>query len=187
MAPLPANNTERWFLDYLTGNHATATEHTMMIRTPSGTSAAAVCDKFFAMLNGVTAANLWVGWRPIRLRKSDIGTNFSTPQTISGSLATFQGSGAITGYAETIEALEVTAQGRSPSTGRRVDISLYGHRVTALPTGFRFTTAVGWVNSLIAALNAGSPSIYTIDATTATWYPYINYNYNSYWERRLRT
>lgn len=186
MAPLPANNTERWYLDYVTGNHATAEEHTMQIRTPTLTSPTAVCDKFFAILNGVTAANLWVGWRPIRLRWAPAGLNFSTPQPISGALATFQGSGVLTGYQETQEALEVTFQGRSPLTGRRVDLSLYGFRSTAVLSAYRFTTAVGWVNSAVAALNAGSPECRTIDGSNAVWYPYVNLNYNSYWEGELR-
>ena len=186
MAALPSNNTERWFLDYVTGSHATATEHTMMIRTPTNTSAADVSAKFFAMLSGVTAANLWIGWRAIRLRWSAIGSNFSTPVTMSTALAGFTGTGAISGYATASEAIEVTAQGRSPSTGRRVDISLYGYRLIGLPTDFRLLSTVAWVNSYTAALNAGTPPLKTVDATDALWYPYVNLNFNSYWERRLR-
>lgn len=186
MAPLPANNTERWYLDYVTGSHATATEHTMQFRTPTLTSPASVCDKILLFLQAITAAQLWVGWKPIRLRWAPIGLNFSTPQVISGGLVTFQGSGAITGYQETVEALELTFQARSSLTGRRTDVSLYGYKIASLLTAYRFTSATGWVNTAVAALNSTPPEFRVIDGSAALFYPYVNMNFNSYWESELR-
>ena len=42
------------------------------------------------------------------------------------------------------------------------------------------------VEALNLASSQEQASFITISGARAIWYPYVNENYNSYWERRLR-
>lgn len=184
MAPLPANNTDRWFLDYVTGSHAGATEHTMQLRLGSNAGIDGASAAFLAILNGVGASNFYLGWKAIRMRYQAAGTNFSIPTSPGASLAAFAGTGTGAGT-DVIEAIEATVQGRSLSTGRRVDISIYGIKTTV--TNFRVTATVAPWSTLVAALNGLVNPALAVDGSIVTWYAYVNFNYNSYWERRKRS
>lgn len=190
MAPLPANNTHRAFFDYVTGNSTTSREHTVAVRyDPARVDVADVQTRFLAVLQALTAANFRQGWRVIRVRIQAAGTNFSTPVSVISGLASFLGTATTPTYNARVEAVEWTMQGRSVSTGRRVDISLYTALADA--TGnFRYTAAdLSQVTATITALNTQSAAgaFLTIDGTAANWYAYFNANYNSYWESRSRT
>lgn len=192
MAPLPQNSTDRLFVDYITGETATALEHTLQVRMSGGQANVVVVQgRVLAVLNALTPIAFRLGWRVLRCRFQAQGTDFSIPVSVVPGLAAFLGSGG-GDYQPRMEAVEDTFQGRSNVTGRRVDLSLYravtdafsNFRVPNGPTGF--PAAVG---NAVANLNssAGDGAFLAIDGNPPTWYQYLNQNYNSYWERRLRS
>lgn len=193
MAPLPANNTGRVFFDYVTGTATTSREHTTAIRYNAlSITTLGVQIAFFDVLSAFGATNFRVGWKVIRARWQGAGTNVTLPLTLDSTLGAFEGTGSNPPYNPRYETVEDTFQGRSPLTGRRVDFSLYramddsdgSFRVEAGGSGFPLVVAAA-----VAVLN-GYPeqgTFVTIDGTDgALWYPYMNRNYNSYWERRSR-
>lgn len=190
MAPLPANSTDRFFLDYVTNNTSSATEHTMGVRLKPTAGADGAAIWFVTLLQGIGASNLYAGWRPIRLRYQAGGSNFTVPVGLGNTLSAFVGTASLTSIVQSREAVEVTLQARSYTTGRRTDISIYG---TTVNTG-NFRYAIGAANAptwltaaFIDSLNqAGQPAI-AVDGTEVRFYPYVNVNYNSYWETRLRS
>ena len=191
MAPLPPQNTGRVYFDYVTGNAATSQEHTVMERFAVGVGFD-LGDAQQALLDVLTTLGTTAfarGWRVTGVRLSQPGQVFSLPFPLIPALAAFVGAGtALTPYDE---AREVTFQGHSQTSGRRVDFSLYGIDGST-PDNFRVVGGGAGLSSLVsaavAALNANSAAGYfvTIDGTAATWYDYINYNYNSYWEQEIR-
>lgn len=185
MAPLASNLTDRWFMDYVTGNASTSVEHTMQLRLGSNAGIDGASAAFLAILQGFGASRLWTGWRVIRLRYQAAGTNFSIPVTPGTTLAAFTGSASVAGRNEASEAIEVTAQARSVSTGRRVDLSLYGYAAQYLGA-FRATPPDPAVVGMIGALNGLVNPALAADGSQVVWYNYLNFNYNSYWERRKR-
>lgn len=192
MAALPQNNTDRVFIDYITGNSSTSREHTLAIRKNGATTAEDTQVRFLALLNAFGAASFRVGWRVLRVRLQLLGTDFSIPQLVDTGLAAFVGT-FNTGYTPRVEAVEETFQGRSGTSGRRVDISLYRAATDAAdnfrtPGGATGLPAV--VRAVVSSLQLSSSTVgcfLTIDGNVPTWYDYMNSNYNSYWEARSRT
>ena len=191
MAALPANSTNRLFIDYVTGNEAGSQQHTVSCRYDSATlDVGDVQEAFLDVLQGISAALFRTGWRVIATRVQGAGTAFSLPVTTIVSLAGFTGT-ASPSYQPRLEAVELTFQGRSPTTGRGVDFSLYT-AVIDVGDSFRFNSgsvAAPWVATALTALRASTTAgaFQSIDGAAPIWYDYVNANYNSYWERRLRT
>ena len=190
MAPLPANQTPRLFVDYISGNLPTSIEHTMSFRAGVGGTPIdldALQGKVTSFLLGIGAANLRNGWRVIRVRFQNGGEDFSVPYPLISSLEGFSGSSSVS-LTQDREAIEWSFVGRSFVSGRRVKVSVYGLTVGIPPT-FRLTAgAVPWVNAAVAALNEPTePRLRAIDGTPVNFYPYVNVQYNSYWETRIRT
>jgi hypothetical protein len=184
MAPLPPNSTGRVWFDYVTGVGATSQEHSVMFRISDfDTDGDSWSTGFLGVLNGFGAGAFREGWKVLRGRVSAPGSNISLPFTPNAALRAFLGT-AVAGGTAVAEALEDTVQGRSLTTGRRVDFSLYKGTGFVDPT-FRY----GAPPALLTALS--SLNIYglgaVIDGTLASWYTYVNQNYNSYWERELRS
>ena len=187
MAPLPPNATARYFIDYVTGNAATSREHTVQIRCSNETSPADAQTAFLALLNAMGTPRFGTGWRVLRVRFQQAGTDFSIPVTLDPALGSFVGTGgAVT---PPNEALELTFQGRSFTSGRRGDLSLYGTAGYNLATNYRLTPGeAAWVGDAVAVLNSVETIVWrAIDGTRLTFYPYANWNFNSYWERKLRS
>lgn len=190
MAPLPQNNTARVFYDYVTGNAPTSREHTLQVRVLDIDAVPAAHQALTNLLTALTPASFAPNWRLVRARFQAQGAAFSVPTVLPPGLATFTGSSGAT-YDVRHEAVESTFQGRSPQDGRRVDVSLYRAAADALDR-FRVESGASGiaaaVAAAVAALNdAGATGAFlTINGGQATWYPYMNENYNSYWERRLR-
>lgn len=192
MAPLPQNNTALMYFDYTTGNTSTSQEHTFVVRTRevlTATQIANVQAAAGALLTGITPGNLRQGWKVIRARKQDAGANFSLPVPLDAFLTAFVGTGPSSSVASA-EALEWSFQGRSQTSGRRASVSIYG-LVLGIPATLRLdAVGTGWVGSAVGALNDASEASVgwdAIDGTQVSWYPYVNANYNSYWERELRS
>jgi len=187
VAPLPANATARFFFDYVTGNAATSQEHTVQVRCSNETSPEDAQTAFLALLNAMGTARFGNGWRVLRVRYQPAGTDFSIPVYMSPTLAAFVGTGgAVT---PPNEALELTFQGRSFTSGRRGDLSLYGTAGYNLSTNYRLTPGEApWVQTAVDVLNSVETIVWrAIDGTRLTFYPYANWNFNSYWERKLRS
>lgn len=190
VATLPANNTARWFFDYITGSASYSLEHTVALRFNQVLPGSGDTDpqtRFLNILQAFATTAFRPGWRIIRVRYQGAGTLFSLPVTPIAGLAAFVGTGPGAGGSSITETQEATFQGRSFTSGRKVDFSLYG-LVAAMPETFRYTGATpAYLPAVVTALNNFSTApIVTIDGSTATWYPYMNMNFNSYWERRQR-
>lgn len=192
MAALPQNTTTRLFYDYVTGSGATGTNHTIAQRIFGTTANIADAQLIMlAVLNAVTAAQLRAGWRILQVRYQAAGTNFSTPVALSSALALFEGTSA-GGWDYIGETREWTFQGRSPTSGRKVDFSLYGVTATA-PDNFRVAATFepnNWVANVLAVLNDadnGSIAFTSVDGSRALWYGYANWQHNSYWEQEFRS
>ena len=189
MAPLATETTPRLWLDYV--SRSGGVEHTIMVRLPlvGGTPALAQAA-MLSFLSAMTGATFYAGWHIIRARYAEAGSTFSLPTDLVSGLKTFVGTRTGT-YNGIDDAGEWTYQGRSATTGRRVDISLYGITPAEIPTAtgrwvVGSTGCPSWVSNGAAALNATSDGFRTIDGSRAVWYAYVNYGRNSYWERRLR-
>lgn len=190
MAPLPANQTPRLFVDYISGNLPTSIEHTMSFRAGVGGTPIdldALQGKVASFLLSIGASNLRAGWRIIRVRFQNGGDDFSVPYPLIPSLEGFAGTGSLT-LTQDREAVEWSFVGRSFVSGRRSKVSVYG-LVVGVPPTFRLTAgAVPWVAAATAALNEPTePRLRAIDGTPLNFYPYVNVQYNSYWETRIRT
>lgn len=189
MAPLPPNTTSRVFIDYITGNAATSQEHTLAIRGFGPvTNTDDVQARFLGFVQAIGAGNLPAGWRVLRVRLQQAGSDFSLPVDRTAGVAAFVGTGSA--LAVWNEPRELTWQGRSFTSGRRVDFSVYGIQAPA-SDNYRFPSGGGsptWVAATVNYLNGNPVGIWTtIDGTAPTWYPYVNVNYNSYWETRQRS
>lgn len=192
MAPLPVNATHRCYFDYITGNAAgLSKEHTVMWRINGSNDDQASWEsaqaRMLVFLQAIGAANLRAGWRVIRCRFSAAATDFSLPVAIGAPLAAFAGTASGGAWAGDREALELGWEGRSYTTGRRGGFSLYGINV-GVPADFRFAVgeAAFVAPSLTALSEIGGPPLVCADGTELTFYSYINAQYNSYWESRIR-
>lgn len=192
MAPLPQNNTARLFFDYVTGNLVTSQEHTFAVRmSGSQGDIANVQERVRTVLAGMGSNSFRVDWRILGVRFQAAGTDFSNPVTLIPNLASFVGTGN-PAYDARVEAVEDTFQGRSTTSGRRVDFSLY-RALTDAPSNFRWlggtTGFQAAVRAAVTALNASVAlgAFLAIDGSAVVWRDYLNANYNSYWERRIRT
>lgn len=190
MAPLPQNNTARVFYDYVTGSNATSREHTFQVRVATADDVPAAHQAVTEMLTALTSGQFAVGWKLLRARFQASGAPFSVPTELPPGLTTFLGSSQ-DAYNVRYEAVESTFQGRSGTSGRRVDLSLYRARGDA-QDNFRIEAGASGmpaaVSAAVSALqDASNTGVFLcIDATAPTWYPYLNENYNSYWETRAR-
>lgn len=191
MAPLPQNSTARLFLDYATGLSG-AGSHTMQIRyLGSDRSASAAQARVASILTAAGAPAFRQGWRIVAARTALAGEDFTVPQNLNSSLASFLGSNT-TPYPRRFEAREFTFVGRGVDGPRKTRLSFYGI-AAAVADLESFRGSIGapntpaWANSAYAALVAASSPIVAIDGSQLVWYSYVNMNYNSYWERRLRT
>jgi len=188
MAPLPVDTTARLFVDYVTGT-AFPVEHTLQVRYDGGDRTAnAAQTRVAAFLNAIGATVLTTGWRVLRVRTALAGETFTIAQTPIAGLSSFLGSNT-TGQIRLQSASEYTWQGHSATGPRRVDISLYGIIEGQSPTNGRWLSggsSPSWVAASVNALAAASSPLVCIDGTAIVWYAYVNYNRNSYWERRIR-
>lgn len=190
MAPLPDNLTRRVYFDYISSSVTLlAKPHTCMWRDAFDlvdAGAAAIQAKFLSFLQAYTVAGFWTGWQVVGVRVSEGNTDFSVPVPIAAGLAAFIGTGVTGAAPVSAAAIEQVWLGRSPLTGVRTRFSLYGRAVPQI-TDFRDSSSAQTI-AAVGILNAAvAPRLVAADNTVATWYPYANLNYNSYWESELRS
>lgn len=185
MAPLPDNNTARFWTDYtVRGN-----QHAMLcrVRTPEADAdyAANVVGNLLSFLAPYLASSFLV----IGARFAAAGSTISLPVDITGTpLAGLVGENADDLF-DAYRPRETVYVGRSPTSGRRVRFSLYGGMYNT-PGNFRFGPGENPFtdSAVFAALNAASGvgAFVAIDESPAVWYTYANVNFNSYWETEVR-
>lgn len=176
LAPLPQNNTARLWVDYSTPFF----KHKILFRYPpsqGSTITMGIVADFFAALAPDLYAITVDG-----ARLSATGSNISTPVAWTGAAG--YGTGALP--PET-EPLECRFEGRSP-TGRRVNWSFYATKLGVgsdyrIPV-FSQTSLANAYTVLANAVNANA--LLAIDGFVPVIYPYVNIQYNSYWERQMR-
>lgn len=185
MSALPANNTNRLFFDYV--SQTNGYEHTMAVRYGPSQSVAAVMASLYSFVSAIGLAHFASGWRFIRARRQDAGSDFSVPEALAAPLSTWVGTGGT--FAISYEPLELCFVGRSPTSGRKARLSLYGGTGVNLNTNFRVElpdSGYAWLQAGIAALNGASNAFLAVDGSPVVWYPYVNWQFNSYWERQVR-
>lgn len=176
MAPIDPNNTPRFWLDYSDGLH----NHSQMWRCADNTQFEELMIVVNAFWNAIDSSfyEITILGARVALRLSDI----SSPIAWTGS-NTF-GTGAITPFNSP---RELRWEGRDAG-GAKVSWSAYGFSGGG-PGTYRFLAGE------VAALDDGTSQIQGgiddgIIVTAAGLAPilktYINFNFNSYWERKQR-
>lgn len=187
MAALPENNTNRLFVDYVTDT-TIGVEHTCYIRySGSDRTGAAAQTLMKDILVGVGAVNLRQTWRVIRVRTQMAGEPFSFPQTPLAALSAFVGTSGAP-YPRDRNSEYISFVGRSPTTGRKALLSLYGMILTT-PASLRTVGSSGGTNYVSVTcnvLNGATGTLVAVDNTSVVWYYYVNFGRNAYWQKRLR-
>lgn len=185
MPALNPNNTARAWFKYVTGAGASSQEHEVMWRyNPDVASLDNVCAYFKGLLDAIGPAGFRTGWKVLAGRYSAAGSDFSLPFQPTASLLSFLGTNVDASYTASWEAVEDVYVGRSLTSGRRAEFSLYRAKGQVDST-FRFGMPAGQISALSFASGAGC--LLCIDGVAPAWYTYVNQNYNSHWERELRS
>lgn len=184
MAPLPPNSTTVLFIDYTTGRN----EHTFQVRPAAGQTNDDIDGAVRAFLDAL-AFLLPNEWRVTGVRRRAAQSNITLPWSLTTTEA-FIGSNTQSDLAEVEEPKEFVWVGRGQTSGRRVELSLYGI-LKPTPVAYRhFRGEVNqqYVDDTLAVLQPefGDSPFVTIAGDSPLWYPYVNINYNSYWEREQR-
>lgn len=179
MAPLPENNTGRYFVDYAFRNQG----RSLQLRYGVGTAVESLPFHAGVFLSAL-APLMDDSWVIQGARIQSAGSPFSVP-TVPPTLSVGPSGGTI---APANYPQFTTFVGRGTISGRRVRVFVYGlilgndgsYRISA-PTGALAAAR----NALIAALGEDNVGV-TIGGDAPTWYNYVNQGFNSYWEREAR-
>ena len=192
LPPLPENNTDRLFIRYQTGGGASSQEHTMSIRFDSAAISAfqVMEDLAETVFNVSNIAAVFDGWRVLDAEVQEAGALIRLPVTVPLSLLGFVGTGQELASAPE-QAREIRFIGRGNVSGRKVSVSLYGVANTQYAeSDFRFTpgptTFLGDFLAAATLFSINGLAFLTIAGDRATWYNYVNWQYNSHWESEQR-
>ena len=176
MAPLPANNTDRYFLDYAVGPN----NHTLEQRVAAGMLPAPAADAFDAFLTAIHTLLLEINI--IGMRYQAHGSHVSLPVAWTGA------SSYGTGTPDLVDTTKyISYVGRS-ADGRRVRATVFGVSNPVADGDFR------WENGANAAADAGRSALasfsadnwLTISGQHPTWNNYANVGINAYWRNHVR-
>lgn len=177
MAPLPASNTERWFLDYT----VLGEEHTLMMRTADAVTdaeAAEALDTFLTAFSTGTSEITING-----LRHAAATSNFSFPAATTGLDPTYgEGVGSLIDVP-----LQATFTGRS-ADGRDGRTGFFGWSGQT-DSSWRYTVAEDTtVANTVAALTSltNSGFFVSISGGAIIWHNYMNVGYNDHWVKEQR-
>lgn len=177
---LPANSTNRLFLDY----NDTIHNHTAVIRYGDGFQPSDLEAWLVALLESLEPAMVQ-GWAVTGARYQEAGSIVTFPAFLP-DVTGFTASGS-----QQLDAREAPRQtvfvGRGRNTGRRVRLGFFG-LVYFTPGTYRFDGLLpSWATNTLNTLDSESVNFgITIGGDAPTWYRYVNVNYNSYWETEAR-
>ena len=174
MAPLPANSTAQYFVDY----SAVSREHTFGVRVNALESPAQFGAHLHSFLLAVSPETYPITVNVVRFQAA--GTNFSSPVT-TGEEGTIFGTGS-----PTVDQapFAINFRGRTPG-GRRCGLELFGYKGTT--SGWRVTDAENVnIAATHAIMVAAANAWLGIDGLKPVWYPYANVVHNAYWQRKVR-
>jgi hypothetical protein len=175
MAPLPANNTDRYFLDYETGGH----NHTMVMRTETSIAAVAASDVFDQLLTALH--DLLFQITIVGLRFQEEGTNVSLPRDWAGD-ATYGGS--VGASYTSAQYLDFVGRG---ADGRRARVAVFGATFIQQGNDYRATpTEQPAIGDAIEVLNTNPDYFEAISGSAVSWYAYANTGVNAYWRNHIR-
>lgn len=190
MARVPVNLTWRYYFDYVTA--AAGAEHTFMVRPDSsvGSDSTAVQAAVLGYLQAAGQTFFRVGWRIIRARRAEPNSDITTPVALTTQLSSFAGTVGTT-YTADREAWEWRFIARSPSSGRRSALSLFGFHPNVSSPVWRVTIQTATWGTVVANvttyLNGSANNFFrAVDGSALAWYPYANLGVNGYWTRRTR-
>lgn len=178
MAPLPHNNTNIYYVDYTFG---AGQSHTFQVRYKDPETLLGIGSRIGAYLDDLVAIRP-PSWTITGARYQLAGTNFSLatdpPAILPGTAAELSGIN-YPGYVDFV--------GRGITSGRRVRWTLFGLNF-AVPADYRFSPGEqADLTTVLTALRAGIPDGFiTVGGDEAAYYPYVNFGFNSYWEREQR-
>jgi len=176
MAPLPPESTARAWIDYTNGTD----EHQVMFRYPPSLGTASlfvIVDEWLTAMDPIMYEITILG-----ARAAATGSTISFPVTWTG--ASTYGDGAMP---TNVAPIEYRFEGRS-SDGRRASWSMFSGKL-AIPATYRYLTAdnVNVANAYAVLSTAAlADDILTIGGLGPLVYPYMNYQFNSYWETNRR-
>lgn len=181
LPPLPENNTGRLFIDYTTGRLT----HSLIFRYGASAGPADALGRATLFLDALKSS-LPLTWVVLGGRVQEAGSLITLPYDV-GDLATFAGTFAA-GIPEADEPKQYKWVGRGVTSGRKTSLGIYGI-ARATPPDFRYSgeELSPNLNAALTVLKNGAVTApVTIAGDAATWYDYVNVQYNSYWERRAR-
>lgn len=176
MPALPVETTARTWVHYTNGTD----EHVVMFRHPDALSLTALnvyIDQWLAALDPIIYEITILGER-----QAASGSTVSNPVVWDGS-ATY-GDGAMPTNAAPIE---YRFEGRA-NDGRRASWSMFSGKL-AIPSTYRYLTSdnVNVANAFSSLDNmADNGDLLVISGEVPVIYPYMNYQFNSYWETNRR-
>lgn len=185
LAPLPQNNTNRLFIDYV--SQTGGIPHTFAMRYEDSLTLTGALGAAYSFLDAIGESHFATGWSVQAVRVQGEGAGFSLPITPSTDLAGFVGTGGALERSQ--EAREFTFVGRSPYSGRRCKLSLFGIQGVALTTSYRVElpdASYPWLQDGVDVINTVAAAFIAIDGTQPVYYNYVNWQYNSHWEGELR-
>jgi hypothetical protein len=184
MAPLPENNTPRYWVRY----RASGREHEMMFRWNEALVEDASDRNAFvarvAALLADAAPLLPTDFEVLSARWSNTGQNFSVPYSAPASPTG-------TGGLELAEAPAfITFVGRT-GTGRRWKLTILGVALSPVAeagnyTNYRVEAGENATVTTVIGNLAGWPELVGIDGYKPDVYGYANLGYNAYWQREVR-
>lgn len=175
MAPIPPNNTQRFWVDYTVSGH----QHTLLCRagsTVTPSDAGGIIGSFFAAF----ADNIYLTTID-GFRSAAPGVDFSTPQTWPGAATYGNGTGP-----NHTSAWFYDFVGRG-DTGHRVRAAVFGAKTLTEGNDYRITpTEASWVADVLAALTSDGDIFLDVDYGVPIWKNYANSGTNAYWRNKLR-
>lgn len=177
LSPLPASNTERWFLDY----DVMDTHHVLIMRSADVITADEAAEAFDALLDALAPDLMPV--IPTGLRHASAGSDVTFPEALAGLSASY---GVNTEVPINIP-LQATFTGRS-GDGRKARVGFFGWQA-ANDASWRYKTSESsTVAAVIPVLNglSGSGRFVSISGEGVTYHPYMNVGFNDHWVHKRR-
>ena len=176
MAPLPANNTDRYFLDYQVGPE----QHTLIMRTDAGFTADDAVDAFSDFLTAISSLILLLTINGMRFQAA--GSNVSLPVEWTGDPSFGSGAG------DAIDTTKYISYVGRGADGHRVRVTVFGVSNPTAGTDYRYQAGEN------SAADAGRASLsshltgawQTISSENPVWNNYANVGINAYWRNKTR-